>query len=375
MRVSAFKMFFKRLRHFFLVLATVLTLVLAFLLLSSLMVVWFKPSFLGGYVYIGFIFPALFIINILSFVYWVIRWRVQMLIPLGALVFTWSLWSVSYQSGSESSVIASEGRELKILSYNVRMFDLYKWTKRANSGKMMLDFINKSGADVICIQEFLTGSQKNAFTESQLSHLLSNYPYSQIFYGSNIGNLKYGLAVFTRYPIVNKKNIDFEQTSNSAMSVDVDVEGTRVRVFNLHLESLRLDKSQLEFLSQMNYPSDQSDEQKMEKIDSQIKNALKARTNQALRINALVEHSPYRTFVCGDFNDVPISYVYRTIKGDLKDSFLSHGSGFGGTYYGFNIPFRIDYILHDDEVECVDYKRFNILHSDHLPIMGSYLIK
>lgn len=368
-------MFFKRLRHFFLVLATVLTSVLAILLLSSLLVVWFKPSFLGGYVYIGFIFPALFIINILSFVYWVIRWRVQMLIPLGALVFTWSLWSVSYQTEPSSSSTTSEGRELKILSYNVRMFDLYKWSKRANSGKLMLDFINKSGADVVCFQEFLTGSQKNAFTERELSHLLSNYPYSQIFYETNTGNLKDGLAIYSRYPIVNKLNVDFEQTSNSAMYVDVDVEGTRIRIFNLHLESLRLDKSQLEFLNRMNYPTYQEDEQKVEQIDKQIKNALVVRTSQALKINALVERSPIKTFVCGDFNDVPVSYVYRTIKGDLKDSFLSYGSGFGGTYYGFNIPFRIDYIFYDEDVECLGYKRFNLLYSDHMPIMGSFLIE
>lgn len=368
-------MFLNRLRHFFLVLATVLTLALALLLLSSLLVVWLKPTILGGYVYLGFVFPALFIANIVSFVYWVIRWRVQMLIPLGALIFTWSLWSVSYQSGLGLSANSSVVKELRILTYNVRMFDIYLWSKRGNSGKLMLEFINKSGADIVCIQEFVTGKEKHAFTEETIKRELNRYPYSQLFYEPAGGGRKDGMAIYSRYPIVNKLNIDFEQSTNSAMYVDVLVEGTRVRIFNLHLESLKLDKSQLDFLKRMEYPSDQSEERKVQDIDKRIKNALVARTTQALKIKAMVKQSPYKTFVCGDLNDVPISYVYRTIKGDLKDSFLSHGGGFGGTYYGFNIPFRIDYIFHDEEVECLNYKRFNLLHSDHLPVMGTYLIE
>ena len=35
--------------------------------------------------------------------------------------------------------------------------------------------------------------------------------------------------------------------------------------------------------------------------------------------------------LCGDFNDTPASYTYRTVKGDLTDGFRDCGSGFGYT--------------------------------------------
>jgi hypothetical protein len=41
-------------------------------------------------------------------------------------------------------------------------------------------------------------------------------------------------------------------------------------------------------------------------------------------------------------------YVYRNIKGTLKDSFEEAGKGFGATYK-FKYPTRIDYIFADEK--------------------------
>ena len=69
--------------------------------------------------------------------------------------------------------------------------------------------------------------------------------------------------------------------------------------------------------------------------------------------------------ICGDFNDTPLSYIYRTFAHQRKDSFCEQGIGFGTTYAG-NIPaLRIDYILTDPifQIETHEVYRFKV--SDH----------
>ncbi len=38
---------------------------------------------------------------------------------------------------------------------------------------------------------------------------------------------------------------------------------------------------------------------------------------------------PYPEIICGDFNDVPNSFTYFTIKGPRQDAFLEKGAKFG----------------------------------------------
>ncbi len=78
--------------------------------------------------------------------------------------------------------------------------------------------------------------------------------------------------------------------------------------------------------------------------------------------------SPYKIIVCGDFNDTSASYVYEKLTKKLKDAFIERGSGFGRTYAGEWPQFRIDYILYDSKLKCLDYKRGNETFTDHYPI-------
>ena len=41
-----------------------------------------------------------------------------------------------------------------------------------------------------------------------------------------------------------------------------------------------------------------------------------------------MNHSPYPIIVCGDFNDVPVSYAYETIGAGLQNAFVEKGSEF-----------------------------------------------
>jgi len=96
---------------------------------------------------------------------------------------------------------------------------------------------------------------------------------------------------------------------------------------------------------------------------------------QADLIKAHTRNIKYRKIICGDFNNTGFSRVYKTIKGEMKDSFEEKGFGFGSTYMFKVLPFRIDFILADPEIEIKSHKNFNVRLSDHTPVMASFRLK
>ena len=81
-----------------------------------------------------------------------------------------------------------------------------------------------------------------------------------------------------------------------------------------------------------------------------------------------VKKSPYKTILCGDFNDTPVSYCYNRIENELIDAFIESSSGIGSTYIG-KFPFnRIDYIFYSNKLQSKEFKTHNIKYSDHKPI-------
>ena len=96
----------------------------------------------------------------------------------------------------------------------------------------------------------------------------------------------------------------------------------------------------------------------------------KKRAAQAEHINQLISASPYPTLVCGDFNSLPSSYVYQTVKGEkLNDGFQTCGHGYMYTFRYFKHLLRIDYILHSSEFQGVDYFSPDLEYSDHNPVV------
>uniref|UniRef100_UPI0030D816CE endonuclease/exonuclease/phosphatase family protein n=1 Tax=Maribacter arcticus TaxID=561365 RepID=UPI0030D816CE len=87
-----------------------------------------------------------------------------------------------------------------------------------------------------------------------------------------------------------------------------------------------------------------------------------------------MNNSPYKNIVCGDFNNTQFSNSYFTIKGNLKDSFLEKGRGYGKTINFWKFPFRIDFVLVDPSLEVLSHKNYNINLSDHEPIMATIKI-
>ena len=234
------------------------------------------------------------------------------------------------------------------MNYNVRLFNLYEWIPEKGIEMKIRNFIKLESPDILCLQEY--HPHKNID--------LSFFPFK--FEKLSGKRDKYGQAIFSNFPIVNSGSVEFPNTSNNAIFADVVKGNDTLRVYNIHLESLRINP---------NAESLQNEDSEM--IIKRVGNSFKM---QQLQTELFLTHKSschYKMVICGDFNNTAFSYVYRKIKGDLNDAFKEAGHGFGRTYDFKSFPVRIDFILTDEAFDVNGFKTYKELYSDHYPISAT----
>jgi len=363
------------LRRFFKSIVTIISLIASGALLFSVFTAYISPEHISVLAFAGYVFPLLWFINFVLFVFWLIKRRWQFLVPLFAIVITWVHWEHTFQWKGVSIEKENIEQPLKVMSFNARMFDYYQWIGN-NTNEKIFDLIRKENPDVVCIQEFVTAKSHKTYNEHYILRRLNQYRYKHIEYRSGKNNKRnFGLVTFSRYPIVEKHSLKFEASSNFSIYTDIKVKDQRIRVFNNHLESIRFSRQQLNFLDSLNYQNKEERNEKIKEISSKLSTAFENRATQAETIGQYIANSPYPAIVCGDFNDTPVSYVYRNMRGQLKDAFVESGSGFGGTYNGPLPSFRIDFIFHDKQFKSYNFSRLKVDLSDHYPITTTLDLK
>lgn len=270
--------------------------------------------------------------------------------------------------------------ELKVVSFNVRIFDLYQWSEDKATRNNIFDFLDEEEADVICLQEFYhSDTIVNNYDFKTLDTLVQflaakNY---HVEYTTNLrGTDHWGIITFSKFPIVGKGLVPFKNKSDNVCIYTDIKKGTKtIRVYNAHLASIRLEKNDYKALQGLydKKPSENFDKELM--MIEKIRYGFEERGLQADSIDKSVSKSPYPVILCGDFNDTPSSYAYQTIRGNLADAFVNAGSGLGRTYIGKFPSYRIDYIFYSDELNCIKYKTHPEKLSDHHPISARFILE
>lgn len=302
-----------------------------------------------------YLLPIFIAANAVLIIYWLIRrkWLLA-LIPVLTIACCIPYIGTYYQPRFEDPKQNTQSG-LKIASYNVAMFG------RETSGFMAQDILaemRRQKVDVLCIQEYneISGDKKNS--ESYKEY----FPYMQV--GRD------DMVIYSRYPITANKTILFEDTNNSAMWADIDVKGTELRVFNVHLETTGINRTLRKAGKIMLQEHREVDTNRL--IDALVGNytmGMLFRSGQAINIANEKRESDKPIILCGDFNDVPYSFVYNTVKGDMVDGFKECGAGWMYTYRGMkNKPVRIDYIFHDESLKGIAYYKTDMTYSDHFPV-------
>ncbi len=326
--------------------------------------------------------PIPLLLNLFYLVGWTWQRSKLALIPLLVLFFTWNY----YQRGLALNLNAADTpapeigtnkgiMKLNVLSYNVRIFNTYAHLhdKKHTNSKNMIRWVAQNPADVYCLQEFYNEPQSQIYNSVQ--KIVKKYGKHYFISNTLINrvNGQFGMAIISKYPILNKGTIKFEKlTQNHAMFADLKVNRDTVRVYNFHLQSMSIEERDLinTYREQSLFGKD------LRKVLSRLKGGFIKRSYQ---VNTLYDHlkeSPYPVIVCGDLNDVPYSYTYQKLNRTLINAQTTAGSGIGGTYNGI-LPFlRIDNQFFSPDLEVHNFKvHREITFSDHFPLSATYIIK
>lgn len=287
--------------------------------------------------------PIFIILNMLFLLYWAVHLKKQFLLSLLVLLIGYPKVSTLYHFSGKEEVVSTG--TLKVMTYNVRVFDVYKWIGREGVFDEIKSLINQEDPSVLCLQEFYY-TKEDQFSE---------YPYKFVEYKTK----ETGQAIFSKYPIIDKGSLDFPNSGNNAIYADIVRGKDTIRIYNLHLQSFHINPVHEE-ISQEN--------------SSRLATRMGAVfSKQQVQTEIYVEHkkrSPYRTISCGDLNNNQFSAIYHQIKGSDVDSFNEQGSGTGKTFYFQYFPLRIDFIFADKSIEVISHKNRYERLSDHFPVIA-----
>ncbi|MDO6472244.1 endonuclease/exonuclease/phosphatase family protein [Maribacter sp. 1_MG-2023] len=332
--------FFKKLMLF-------LNVIVAFSLFLACIVPYTSSASLA---FISLTVPALVLINVLFFLYWLIGKKIYLLLSLSILGFGYfTLGSFIAFNGNTQKNIKSNS--ISLLSYNVLGFHSNDHNWEVNTAPDIVDFVYEENPEIVSFQEF-----EMFYIQDDM---MKTYPYVARRYDIREEAIGKNLAIFSKYKIINKDVLHFNNTVNGGIYADILVDKDTVRVYNLHLESLDI---------RPNYFK----KERSDKLFVRLRDSFAEQQKQAEIVRQHINLSPYPVVVSGDFNNTQFSKVYFNIKGDLKDSFLESGHGYGETIKFWKFPFRIDMILGDPSFTFLSHKNYKIDISDHEPIMATF---
>jgi len=332
-----------------------------------------SPETLWFFAFFGLAYPYILLANLCFVIVWIIFRKWYFLISLLIIIAGYKPLGSYIQPGRGNDPQNSVQETFKLLTYNVRLFNYYEWDDDTAARDEIIAYINYEKPDIVCFQEFIT-VPGGEFDGTRLRQQLRYLPYVHINYESTVsGNLSFGMATFSRYPIVNKGSIDFAGTLNGSIYSDINLNNDTIRIYNCHLQSVKLRKNYDDLLDSLIFNYDEKQLVEIKDISVRMKQAFIQRADQVDILSGHISSSAYPALICGDFNDTPLSYTYHTMSKGMNDAFIEAGSGFGITYRGFP-HMRIDYILYSDEFRALDFSVKKENWSDHYPVVSRFTL-
>ncbi|MEI6901285.1 MAG: endonuclease/exonuclease/phosphatase family protein [Bacteroidota bacterium] len=362
--------FFKS-RSFFQWLLIVLTLFFVFVLLLSYLSYFISPIHLPYLAFFGLAYPYILLANIIFAFVWIILWKRVALIPMVCIIAGYSFIGSLFQFEIRPETPASGS--IKMMSFNIHNLVGAEYKKQDQSIiQKVINFFHKTKPEIVCFQEFkINREDTSAFFNSFRKETSAGY-YFYRNYNKNLP-LRYidALATFSKYPIINSGFLTYPREHIFAIYNDIVINDEKIRVYNVHLESIHFANDDYSFYS--NLAENELNNVKLvpgiKNIVRKLKKAFVLRAYQAEVLRSSIDKSPYPIVMCGDFNDTPSSYTYRYLSSNMNDAFKKAGRDFFGSTYAGNFPaFRIDYILYDKRFKAYQYQKLKVDLSDHYPV-------
>ena len=322
-----------------------------------------------------------------------VPWLVVFLFGLGILLFVFKKWKF----GAAILVIGiflniyTEALPLNLFSKNdegnlkVMCYNIHSSSKEFKGDTTFVDnmaqMILKENSDVLVMEEY------QVIICRRLDSLLhKRYPFHEM-QSKGTSN-----TVYSKYPLSDKMELfldsasimnkglelaaklDSNRTSERerrVLSVTVTKGKKQLRVISCHLASNLYD------ITRRKMPETERWWEGIPKYRLSFQSGSLARETEIQYTQKEIEKYKKQgmpVIVCGDMNDVSGSKTLRMLQSTgLKNAWWEKGRGFGFTYHGHHIMnFRIDHILHTEDIKVKSIKKIEQHFSDHDPVIASF---
>jgi endonuclease/exonuclease/phosphatase family metal-dependent hydrolase len=349
---------------------------LVFCLIMGILAGKVDPRSFWPIAFFGLAYPFFLLLNFLLVILLFARKKWFFALLVLAIIFTgWhSLIATVSLTGDSGEGPKKDPALVRMMTYNVHAFKPYGETSNEAVKSQILEVIRKENPDIICFQEYYSRRKGTYDITDSLQRMLKTRDF--YFYPSDENAYEaYGLAIFSRYPIVNKGSILFgkHRTGNESLYVDVLIHKKTVRIYNVHLQSISFDQQDYNYLDKVKYKMD-AEVESTKRILRMLRYAFLKRAKQVDIMKAHMQTCEIPFLVAGDFNDTPASYAVTQMTKSLDNTFIEKGTGLGQTYNGKFPNFQIDYISATKGITVINHRIIQAKLSDHFPVRSDLRI-
>ena len=304
------------------------------------------------------------------------QWRCS-LITAAAVAGSWGPVTSVIPVGLGSTPLPeseSSSRTFTLIQFNVGGLGFWTYNRKRQPNKIFT-YILKQDPDIVIMQETSLSPihyEDIPAVNVMLDSINDRYPYREHGY--------HDVVILSKFPYTRQHfdhidpcyidpdctseyNFDFE-------AYDVMMPGEKViRIMGCHLHPIGLRKRQKQLFKEVT-DGKVRDRSGMEQVKSELidrlLNAYVQRAGEAQLIRTAIDMSGGDLVMCGDFNDTPASWCYRTILGDdMHDAYRELHRGYLNTYREDRFLFHIDHVLYRGDLRAVSYERGESVTSDH----------
>ncbi len=329
---------------------------------------------------LGIVFPFLLLGVFCFFIFWLFfssrKWA---LISLLTLLIGWKDIHalLGFHIGAAFKNEKAAG-SIRILTWNVHEWDEFSSPKsNLDHWEKMTEFLKEQNADIMCFQEFFECHNARILPDN-IEYICKELNYPYYYFSQDYHHYSWvyetGVIIFSRFPIKDTLQVKFRKESNirateSLIAADLDINGKPLRIFTTHLQSVLFHNRDYHNIDIIRN-ADDSMLMASKSIIKKLRKAYGFRGEQADLVRSAIDSCQVPHIICGDFNDLPGSYTYSTIRGNMQDAFTSKGFGIGRTYVNLSPTLRIDYILCSPETQVLQCLNFKPPYSDHHPVIA-----
>ncbi|MEO5943107.1 MAG: endonuclease/exonuclease/phosphatase family protein [Ferruginibacter sp.] len=354
-------------------------LLVLFLLLSDL-APFVNPSAFWFIALMGILFPLLFIATLCFIIFWIVVNRKKALLSIAAILLSIpniiSSFAFNFQNDFNNAKLT---KTIRVLTWNVGLMNYEADSATAvNNNKTILKKIKETNADVICLQEFFSavipGKDYN-FIDTISS--ANNYPF--VYFSKDIskfnGEFYSGTVIFSKYAFCDTQKIAYSNFPGSIIKAGIVKENDTIDIYTTRFQSVKFQQKEYQEISSIKRGSD-SGLAGSKNIIKKLVYGYRNRVEQIQIASRFLKQSKRPLIFTGDFNDVPVSYTYTTLKKGLSDAWLQKGAGLGRTFEYISPTLRIDNIFYNSFLKITQVERIAPKGiSDHYGLVADFELK